>query len=657
MKDTAGFSEQDEIPKGELISHFNGLAIGTPVQDGALGTKTGTEPGKAQVPSKLLPPEDLVLQHGPTNKEVNLLLSVENIEPGIPSKAWPRYHTETAHAFATETIQHLRLRLKNRGLFTGRHSLVFGDRELVEHETVGQVASMSGNSDYLHIVARLTDVGSLEVSTEKRTMVLDNQHKDSPKLPASMLSQGLALPNTKVDQSLMLRGRVVSDSDTVNDIRDKSVIHLLIRKSAKVQWKHVKDDWFEVSIDSTDTVATIKRKIEQAASIVTDKYKFLCDGEVLTPSLPLVSYGVGKGSVLELVPFERTRLRSCPDGSPRLSNPSHKLFQHWKAAKDALARGVAPKLAPAGTGGSYFIFANDATKVAVFKPEDEEPNGPNNPKGYAGSPDGGGLRKGVQPGEGATREVIAYLLDHGGFSGVPPTAMVSLKGMDAGAEKVGSFQQFVPHDTDCEEMGPSVFPTQQVHKIAVLDIRLANTDRNASNILAKQIPEDNTWVLTPIDHGYCVPSTFQDINFEWIYWPQAKVPFSRATLDYIDALDYDRDLTILAEEGLPLRRECERVYKVCTILLKKAAKKGLNLYQIANIMTRQTAQKSPLEKMHKRATQLAIQEEYGEEPAGAHAAWVCSDAVYMRHMNSVIEQYLDELPVDNGVSQDDIFFP
>ena len=31
--------------------------------------------------------------------------------------------------------------------------------------------------------------------------------------------------------------------------------------------------------------------------------------------------------------------------------------------------------------------------------------------------------------------------------------------------------------------------------------------------------------LVPIDHGYVLPDTFQDISFEWLYWPQARAPF------------------------------------------------------------------------------------------------------------------------------------
>lgn len=69
--------------------------------------------------------------------------------------------------------------------------------------------------------------------------------------------------------------------------------------------------------------------------------------------------------------------------------------------------------------------------------------------------------------------------------------------------------------------GYSGFPVSEVHKIAVLDLRLANADRNAGNILARRKPDGSggeTWELIPIDHGYCLPASFEDLSYEWMYW-------------------------------------------------------------------------------------------------------------------------------------------
>ena len=47
---------------------------------------------------------------------------------------------------------------------------------------------------------------------------------------------------------------------------------------------------------------------------------------------------------------------------------------------------------------------------------------------------------------------------------------------------------------------------------------------HAGNILVKRGASGNH-ELVPIDHGYVLPDTFQDISFEWLYWPQARAPF------------------------------------------------------------------------------------------------------------------------------------
>ena len=124
--------------------------------------------------------------------------------------------------------------------------------------------------------------------------------------------------------------------------------------------------------------------------------------------------------------------------------------------------------------GSYFICDEEGANVAVFKPEDEEPLAVNNPKGGGSSADhfGSGLRRGIKPGEGAVREVAAFLLDHQHFSGVPPTAMVTCLQRRPSADitgavsleeaKLGSLQQFVKSDGDCEERGSSVFAVKEV---------------------------------------------------------------------------------------------------------------------------------------------------------------------------------------------------
>jgi hypothetical protein len=168
--------------------------------------------------------------------------------------------------------------------------------------------------------------------------------------------------------------------------------------------------------------------------------------------------------------------------------------------------------------------------VSVFKPTDEEPMAINNPRGLPISVDGEGLKKGTRVGQGALTEVAAYILDHPrkgcrtnnnneeqGFAGVPPTVMVKCmseafhhpegyKNVSSDV-KIGSLQMFMRNIGSCEDMGPSAFPVEEVHKISVLDMRLVNADRHAGNILVAKDGEGGPTLLIPIDHGYCLPKS------------------------------------------------------------------------------------------------------------------------------------------------------
>ncbi|KAB1215455.1 Phosphatidylinositol 4-kinase gamma 2 [Morella rubra] len=235
-----------------------------------------------------------------------------------------------------------------------------------------------------------------------------------------------------------------------------------------------------------------------------------------------------------------------------------------------------------------------------------------NPRGLPLSSNGEGLKRGTKVGEGALREVAAYILDHPrsgpraltgealGFSGVPPTILVRClhegfnhpNGYKCTPKnvKIGSLQLFMKHDGSCEDIGPGAFPVDEVHRITVLDIRTANADRHSGNILFRK-DQDGKTVLIPIDHGYCLPETFEDCTFDWLYWPQVREPYSPDTLEYINSLDAEQDIALLKFYGWDLSIECARTLRISTMLLKKGVERGLTPFAIGSIMCRETVTK------------------------------------------------------------------
>lgn len=223
-------------------------------------------------------------------------------------------------------------------------------------------------------------------------------------------------------------------------------------------------------------------------------------------------------------------------------------------ARRGFLMGLKPEFVLDGSGGTYFLHDAKKAKIAVFKPADEEPYAENNPRGYLRQPGQDlCLREGVAPGEACIREVAAYMLDHDGFSGVPLTTLTEARhpafnnngsgltvaqgGASIGShsinpnaafspgstKKVGSFQEFVQAECTMDDISPSKISVDEVHKIAILDIRIMNADRNSANLLVRR-RRDNTLELVPIDHGFCLRSV-GDVSWMdwcWLDWPQLK---------------------------------------------------------------------------------------------------------------------------------------
>lgn len=99
---------------------------------------------------------------------------------------------------------------------------------------------------------------------------------------------------------------------------------LQVIRRPKVEYQSSKDS-FELTICSTDDVESIKKKVEAQHGLPADSHTLLWKGKRLSASKSLASYGVGGGSVLELVPIEPLDAGEVPSGSPLLSSPQHEL--------------------------------------------------------------------------------------------------------------------------------------------------------------------------------------------------------------------------------------------------------------------------------------------------------------------------------------------
>ncbi|KAL6646795.1 hypothetical protein ACP70R_015489 [Stipagrostis hirtigluma subsp. patula] len=507
----------------------------------------------------------------------------------------------------SESVASVKLRIQRfKGFVTTKQRLVFGGHELSHNNSrVRDYGLADGN--VLHLVVPLADLRAITIETAngKKFRFQVESGCNVGYLKNKLAAEtGEQLGSLK-DRSLVHDEEELEDHQLVNNIgkKDDAVIHLFIREPAKVKTQQV----------DKETVVTV----------VTPKEK----------------------EPLQIDALSLTELASSPSAlvEPIIINRKVKLspavLEMIGTTIAGLENGCLPVMSTEGSGGVYFMKDHsDQSNVAVFKPIDEEPMAENNPRGLPVSIDGEGLKRGTRVGEGALREVAAFILDHPidgcksnnatGFSGVPPTALVRCFHMVGKQFKVGSLQKFVENHGSCEDMGPQIFPVKEVHKIAVLDIRLANTDRHAGNILVCQ--DGDKRKLVPIDHGYCFPQKFEDCTFEWLYWSQARQPFDAETIAYIKSLDVEKDIALLKFHGWELSPQCARVLRISTTLLKKGAERGLTPYDIGSILCRETVKKeSEIEGIIGEAEDAVLPE--------------TSEKTFLETISEIMDRHLDNL--------------
>lgn len=123
---------------------------------------------------------------------------------------------------------------------------------------------------------------------------------------------------------------------------------------------------------------------------------------------------------------------------------------------------------------------------------------------------------------------------------------------------------------------------------------------------------------------------FEDCTFDWLYWPQARKPFSSDTIEYIKSLDAEEDIALLKFYGWELPLESACVLRISTMLLKKGAARGLTPFAIGNIMSRANLNKE------------SIIEEIVQE--ALDSVLPCSsEAAFLETVSTTMDRRLDEI--------------
>ena len=123
---------------------------------------------------------------------------------------------------------------------------------------------------------------------------------------------------------------------------------------------------------------------------------------------------------------------------------------------------------------------------------------------------------------------------------------------------------------------------------------------------------------------------FEDCTFEWLYWPQARHPYSQEIVDYIKSLDAEEDIALLKFHGWDLPVECTRTLRISTMLLKKGVERGMTPFAIGSLMCRESLNKESV-------IEGIVQEALDSVLPGT------SEATFLEAVSLIMDKRLDEI--------------
>jgi hypothetical protein len=217
-----------------------------------------------------------------------------------------------------------------------------------------------------------------------------------------------------------------------------------------------------------------------------------------------------------------------------------------------------------GSSGSYIIKDKLGRNLSILKPKDEELGAVNSLNRFASF-----SKYGINPGDSAIREVLAH---HIFPSLIPPTALVKISALHDSSSyvdgKIAAIQKFERKTLTFHELSESEIesiPLSNFSKIALIDLALANADRNRGNLLYNPYEKK----LIPIDHGCILPENFASGgHFIWLNYINSDTKFDLNDIRLISEIP--GDLPHIFQNQISLKTI--NSYKFSVSLLKKLCK-------------------------------------------------------------------------------------
>jgi hypothetical protein len=142
----------------------------------ALSTRVDAVPARAITPIHIVP-RPVAPVHAPHTVAPDVRVLVALPHQGVSQLSQEGLVYDSLPLLPEEDIKDIQVHLRNRGWFSSRHCLVFGDKQLADEVRASALVRGSGvtHPSILHVFVKLSDVDQVNIRTLKREFSLSSR--------------------------------------------------------------------------------------------------------------------------------------------------------------------------------------------------------------------------------------------------------------------------------------------------------------------------------------------------------------------------------------------------------------------------------------------------------------------------------------------------